>query len=122
MDGVKVQLTMGGLIGLDAEVCSASFDTGLTLMTEARRRLMLRLLQTCDYLNDISIEALLLEGVRRYPIDLKQNKVTKPGPMFDRALWTFVLRAPDTHLNMANMAATGNIFDQMSTWTSLCRN
>jgi len=118
-DGVEVQLTMGGLIGLDAEVGGASFDLGLAFMTVARKRLMLRLLQTSDYLNDRSSEALLLEGVRKYLIALKQNKVTEPGPMFDRVLWTLVLRAPDIHLNMANMAMMGNIFDQMSTWTSL---
>jgi hypothetical protein len=80
---------------------------------------MARLLQTGDYLNDGSSEALLLEGVRRYPIALKKNIVTENGPMFNRALWTFVLRAPDIHLNMANMAMTGNIFDQMGTWTAL---
>jgi len=118
-DGVEVQLTMGGPIGLGADVGSASFDEGMSLITQARRRLMLRLLQGGDYLNDRSNEALLIEGVRRYPIALKQNQVTTPGPMFGRALWTFVLRAPDIHLNMANMAAAGNMFDQINTWTTL---
>jgi len=118
-DGVEVQLTLGGPIGLAADAGSTSFDEGLALITEARKKLMLRLLQGGDYLNNLSSEALLLEGVRRYPIALKQNKVTEEGPMLNRALWTFVLRAPDIHLNMANMAMTGNIFDQMGTWTSL---
>jgi len=123
LDGVEVQLTLGGPIGLDATVGSASFDAGLALITRARLTLMSRLLLSNfshgAYLNDLSSEELLLEGVRRYPIALKQNTVTEPGPMFNRAVWTIVLRAPDMHLNMTNMAIAGNMFDHIQLWPSM---
>jgi len=84
-------------------------------MVDARLKLIDELISQ-QYLNEQSSPALLIEGVKQYPIDLVTPLIEDPSsPLFMQSLWRIVLRAPDVHLNLAEIAQ-GTIFDDTATW------
>jgi len=106
--GVEVEFQMGGMIsGTDASDRANMADARLKLIDE---------LISQQYLNEQSSPALLIEGVKQYPIDLVTPLIEDASsPLFMRSLWRIVLRAPDVHLNLLKIAQ-GTIFDDTATW------
>jgi len=113
--GVEVEFQMGGMIRVDDTPGSANLEINRANMVDARLKLIDELI-TQQYLNGQSSIALLIEGVKQYPIDLVTPIIEdSSSPLFMRPLWRIVLRAPDVHLNLAKIAQ-GTIFDDIATW------
>ena len=117
ISGVEVVFLMGGstvAAGDDA----ATDQANMANMVEARQK-VIEALFAQGYLKDMSSVALLLEGVKAYPIEMVKAVVEEPlSPLLGRSLWRIVLRAPDIHLDLSKMAG-GSIFDNTATWQGL---
>jgi len=109
-----------GITVLDFGCCEsctppANIETNRANMVDARLKLIDELFAQ-QYLNEQSSPALLIEGVKQYPIDLVTPLIEDASsPLFMRSLWRIVLRAPDVHLNLAKISQ-GTIFDDTATW------
>jgi len=115
--GVEVVFLMGGTVVTPGDDAATDAQNRLN-MVEARQIVIDELL-TQGYLKPVSNTALLLEGVKQYPIEMVKAVVEEPlSPLLGRSLWRIVLRAPDIHLDLSKMAG-GSIFDNAATWQSL---
>ena len=116
LSGLEVKLLIGGPVGDGGET---TYDDQLELIEDARAKLIDTMLIGDIYLKGtLTTKETILEGLLRYPVELV-NPLVEEGPLLGRSLWRIVLRAPDIHLNMENMAQAGNIFDSPETWTAL---
>jgi len=117
ISGVEVVFLMGGS-SVNAGDNAATNQTNMLNMIEARQK-VIEVLFAQGYLKAMSNTALLLEGVKAYPIEMVKAVVEEPlSPLLGRSLWRIVLRAPDIHIDMSKMTG-GSIFDNTSTWQGL---
>ena len=115
--GVEVVFLMGGT-AVTAGDDAATDAQNMLNMVEARQIVMDALFAQ-GYLKPMSSTALLLEGVKAYPIEMVKAVVEEPlSPLLGRSLWRIVLRAPDIHLDLTKMAG-GTIFDNAAIWQTL---
>jgi len=115
--GVEVVFLMGGTAVTPGDDAATDAQNRLN-MVEARQ-IVIDALFTQGYLKPVSSAALLLEGVKKYPIEMVKAVVEEPlSPLLGRSLWRIVLRAPDIHLDLTKMAG-GSIFDNAAGWQTL---
>jgi len=115
--GVEVVFLMGGMAVTPGDDANTMAQNKLN-MIEARQT-VIDALFTQGYLKPVSSAALLLEGVKAYPIEMVKAVAEEPlSPLLGRSLWRIVLRAPDIHLDLSKMAG-GSIFDNAATWQTL---
>ena len=115
-----IPFNAAGITVIDFGCCESclppgNIETDRANMVDARLKFIDELFAQ-QYLNEQSSPALLIEGVKQYPIDLVTPLIEDASsPLFMRSLWRIVLRAPDVHLNLAKIAQS-TIFDDTATW------
>jgi hypothetical protein len=114
---VEVVFLMGGSL-VSAGDNAATNQNNMVNMMQARQKVV-EVLFAQGYLKETSSTALVLVGVKAYPIEMVKAVVEEPlSPLLGRSLWRIVLRVPDIHTDLSNMAA-GTIFDNTTTWQRL---
>jgi streptogramin lyase len=109
-----------GITVLDFGCCEScppppSIESNRANMVDARLKFIDELFSQ-QILNEQSSPALLIEGVRQYPIELVTASIEDPlSPLFMRSIWRIVLRAPDAHVNLAKLARDTS-FDDTALW------
>ena len=109
-----------GITVLDFGCCEScppppTIESNRANMVDARLKFIDELFSQ-QFLNEQSSPALLIEGVKQYPIELVTASIEDPSsPLFMRSIWRIVLRAPDAHLNLAKLAHDTS-FDDTATW------
>jgi len=113
--GIEVKFTIGGM---RVSQVPANENEDRDNILAARLMFIDELIRT-GYVNALSSPALLLEGVETYPIDRISENVQDPeSSIFGRSWWRIILRAPESHLDMAKMQQ-GLIFDDVSVWQGI---